>query len=218
MFIGHFAVGFAAKRQAKTVSLGTLFLAVQFLDLLWPTFLLLGWEQVRIVPGITAVNPFDFAHYPYSHSLVAALGWSVAFGTVYWLIRRQAGNALLLALAVLSHWVLDYVTHIPDLPLAIDGATKVGMGLWRSLPATLVVEGLLFFAAVAFYARTTRARDRAGHIGFWALVAFLLVAHLAAIMSPAPTDVQALAWGGQSVWLLVLWGYWLDRHREPAGG
>lgn len=218
MFIGHFAVGFAAKRQAKTVSLGTLFLAVQFLDLLWPTFLLLGWEKVRIVPGITAVNPFDFTHYPYSHSLVAALGWSVAFGTVYWLIRRQAKSALLLALAVLSHWVLDFVTHIPDLPLTVDGATKVGLGLWRSLAATLVVEGLLFLAAVAFYARTTRARDRAGRFGFWGLVAFLLVANLGAIFGPAPSDVQALAWGGQSVWLLVLWGYWLDRHREPVGG
>ncbi len=217
MFIGHFAVGFAAKRQAKTVSLGTLFLAVQFFDLLWPTFLLLGWEQVRIVPGITAVNPFDFNSYPYSHSLIAALGWSVAFGTVYWLIRRQAKNALILALAVLSHWVLDYFTHIPDLPLTIDGATKVGLGLWRSLPATLVVEGLLFLAAVAFYARTTRARDRAGRFGFWGLVAFLLVAHLAAIYGTAPTDVQSLAWGGQSIWLLVLWGYWLNRHREPAG-
>jgi len=128
MFIGHFAVGFAAKRQAKTVSLGTLFLAVQFLDLLWPTFLLLGWEQVRIVPGITAVNPFDFTSYPYSHSLVAALGWSIAFAAIYWLIRRRAGNALVLALAVLSHWALDYVTHIPDLPVTIHGTTKVGLG------------------------------------------------------------------------------------------
>lgn len=218
MFIGHFAVGFAAKRQAKTVSLGTLFLAVQFLDLLWPTFLLLGWEQVRIVPGITAVNPFDFTSYPYSHSLVAALGWSVAFAVIYWLIRRQSANALVLGLAVLSHWVLDYVTHIQDLPLTIHGSTKVGLGLWRSLPATLAVEGLIFLAAVAFYARTTRARDRAGRLGFWGLVAFLLVAHLAAIYSPVPTDVKAFAWGGQSVWLLVLWGYWLDRHREPVSG
>jgi hypothetical protein len=201
MFIGHFAVGFAAKRQARTVSLGTLFLAVQFLDLLWPTFLLLGWEQVRIVAGMTAVNPFDFTSYPYSHSLVAALGWSIAFAAIYWLIRRQPKNALVLGFAVLSHWVLDYVTHIPDLPLTITGTTKVGLGLWRSLPATLAVEGLLFLAAVAFYARTTKARD---------------LAHLAAIFSPAPTDVKALAWGGQSIWLLVIWGYWLDRHREPV--
>ncbi|HEV7668321.1 MAG TPA: hypothetical protein VGS22_07335 [Thermoanaerobaculia bacterium] len=217
MFIGHFAVGFAAKRQTKPVSLGTLFLAVQFLDLLWPTFLLLGWEQVRIVPGMTAVNPFDFTSYPYSHSLVAALGWSIAFGAIYWLLRRRSGNALILGLAVFSHWVLDYVTHIPDLPITIHGTAKVGLGLWRSLPATLAVEGLIFIVGVAIYARTTKARDRAGRFGFWGLVAFLLIAHLAAIYGPVPTDIKALAWGGQSIWLLVLWGYWLDRHREPAG-
>jgi membrane-bound metal-dependent hydrolase YbcI (DUF457 family) len=217
MFIGHFAVGFAAKRQAKTVSLGTLFLAVQFLDLLWPTFLLLGWEQVRIVPGMTAVNPFDFTSYPYSHSLEAALGWSIAFAAVYWLIRRQLKNALVLALGVFSHWVLDYVTHIPDLALTIHGTTKVGLGLWRSLPSTLLIETLLFLAGIAIYARTTKPRDRTGRFALWGLVAFLFVAYLAATFSPPPTDVKALAWGGQSIWLLVFWGYWLDRHREPVG-
>ncbi len=217
MFIGHFAVGFAAKRQAKTVSLGTLFLAVQFLDLLWPMFLLLGWEQVRIVPGITAVNSFDFNSYPYSHSLVAALGWSIAFGGVYWLIRRRTANAVVLGLAVFSHWVLDLVTHIPDLPLTIGGTTKVGLGLWQSLPVTLLVETLLFLVGVAIYARTTKARDRIGRFALWGLVAFLLVMYIASAFGPAPPDVQAIAWGTQSMWLLVLWGYWLDRHREPVG-
>ncbi|HXU31665.1 MAG TPA: hypothetical protein VN851_13910, partial [Thermoanaerobaculia bacterium] len=122
-----------------------------------------------------------------------------------------------LGLAVLSHWILDYFTHIPDLPLTINGTTKVGLGLWRSLPATLAVEGLIFIVGVAIYARTTKARDRAGRFGFWGLVAFLLIAHFAAIYGPVPTDVKALAWGGQSIWLLVLWGYWLNRHREPVG-
>ncbi|HXU44625.1 MAG TPA: hypothetical protein VN783_03805 [Thermoanaerobaculia bacterium] len=213
MFIGHFAVGFAGKRPAPRVSLGTLFLAVQFLDLLWPTFLLLGLEEVRIAPGKTAVNSFDFVSYPYSHSLLAALGWSVVFGVVYWLLRRSTRNALLLGLAVFSHWVLDYVTHIPDLPLTIGGSAKVGLGLWRSLSATLAVEFVLFIVGVVIYARATQARDRAGRFGLWSLVAFLIVAYLAATFSPPPTSIPAIAWGAQSVWLIVLWGYWVDRHR-----
>ncbi len=216
MFIGHFAVGFAAKRQAKSVSLGTLFLAAQFLDLLWPTFLLLGWEQVRIVPGLTPVNPFDFTSYPYSHSLVAALGWSVGFGLVYWLVRRRPTSAVVLGLVVLSHWVLDFSTHIPDLPLTIDGSTRVGLGLWRSLPATLLVESLLFAGGIALYARSTRARDRIGRFALWGLVVFLFVSYLAAMFGPVPDDGRPIAWGGQSVWLLVLWGYWLDRHRASS--
>ena len=217
MLIGRLAVGLAAKRQAKAVSLGTLFLAMQFLDLLWSAFLLLGREQVRIVPGITARNSFDFAFYPYSHSLVAALGWSVAFGAVYGLIRRQAGSAWVVGLAVFSHWVLDFVTHIPDLPLTIGGTTKVGLGLWRSLPATLVVEGLLFLAGVLIYARTTKARDATGRIGLWAFVAFLLIAHLASIKPSVPTSVEAIALGTQTVWLYILLGYGLEWHREPVG-
>jgi hypothetical protein len=217
MLIGRLGVGFAAKRQAKAVSLGTLFLAVQFLDLLWSVFLLLGWEEVRIVPGITARNSFDFAFYPYTHSLVAALGWSAAFGAVYWLIRQQAGSALVLGLVVFSHWVLDFVTHIPDLPLTIDGTTKVGLGLWRSLPGSLAVESLLFLAGIVIYIRTTKARDTTGRIGLWALVTFLLIGHLASINPSVPTSVEAIAWGTQTVWLYIAFGYGLDWHREPVG-
>lgn len=217
MLIGRLAVAFAAKPQAKAVSLGTLFLAVQFLDLLWSAFLLLGWEQVRIVPGITARNSFDFVFYPYSHSLVAALGWSVAFGAVYGLIRRQAGSALVVALAVFSHWVLDVITHIPDLPLTIGGTTKIGLGLWRSLPGSLAVEGLLFLAGVVIYARTTTARDTTGRIGLWAFVGFLLIGYLASINPSVPTSVEAIALGTQTVWLYILFGYGLDWHREPVG-
>ncbi len=215
MFVGHFAVGFGAKRAAPGVSLGTLFLAAQFLDLLWPTFLLLGLESVRIAPGITAVTPLDFVSYPWTHSLAAAAAWGALFGGLFWLIRRRLRDAALLALAVVSHWVLDFLTHRPDLQLRPGSATRVGLELWASLPATLTVELALFLAGVVLYARATRARDRAGRIGFAALVAFLLVAYFAALFGPPPPGVAALGWGGQSVWLLVLWGYWLDRHR-PA--
>jgi hypothetical protein len=221
MFIGHFAVGFAGKRAAPAVSLGTLFLAAQLLDLLWPTFLLLGIESVRIAPGITAMTPLDFISYPYSHSLLAAVGWSVLLGLVYWLLRRRRrGHVLrdgaLLGGVVASHWVLDYVTHCPDLQLAPGIATRVGLGLWYSRPASLTVELLLFLVGVAVYARATTARDRVGRYALWGLVAFLLGTYLAAAFGPPPPDVTVLAWSGQSLWLLVAWGYWVDRHRASA--
>jgi hypothetical protein len=214
MFIGHFALGLAGKRAAPALSLGTLFMAAQLLDLLWPTFLLLGIEQVQVAPGITPVTPLDFVSYPYSHSLAAALGWAALFGGVCWLWRRRAGNSLLLAGLVLSHWVLDWASHRPDLPLDFSGPARVGLGLWYSLPATLAVELLLLLAGALIYSRSTLPQDRAGHYGFWGLVVFLLVAYLAAVLGPPPTNAEMLGWGGQSVWLLVLWGFWVDRHRR----
>ncbi len=213
MFIGHFAVGLASKRVAQRASLGTLFLAAQFLDLLWPTFVLLGIETVRIAPGITVVTPFDFTSYPYSHSLVAALGWSVLFALVYWGVRRNARESVVLALCVLSHWVLDFVTHRPDLPLTLGGSARVGLEMWSSLALTLSVELGMFALACFVYLRATRERDRTGRFACWGLMVFLLVAYLGAIFGPPPPGVEALGLGGQSVWLLVAWGYWVDRHR-----
>jgi hypothetical protein len=216
MFIGHYAVGFAAKRLAPMLSLGTLFLAVQLADLLWPTLVLLGVEEVRIAPGITAVTPLDFVYYPYSHSLLTLAGWGVLLGAGYAAIRRAGpGAGLVLALGVLSHWVLDVISHRPDMPFGFNGGGRVGLGLWNSLPGTLAVELTLFALGVALYARATIPRDRAGRWSFWALVAFLLVVYLANLFGPPPPSVAAVAWAGHALWLLVLWGYWIDRHREP---
>jgi membrane-bound metal-dependent hydrolase YbcI (DUF457 family) len=216
MFVGHFAVGFAGKRAAPVVSLGTLFLAAEFLDVLWPSFLILGIESVRIVPGITEASPLDFVSYPYSHSLLAAAVWSVLFSLVYWLIRRRPRESVLLGLVVMSHWVLDFITHRPDLALTPVSRLRVGLGLWYSRPASLAVELLLFFIGILLYARSTRASDRIGRYGLWGLVGFLLASYLAAAFGPPPPSAGALAWGGQSVWLLIIWGYWLDRHRSTA--
>ena len=117
MFIGHFAVALGAKKAAPKVSLGTLIMAAQFVDLLWPIFLLLGIEHVRINPGDTAYTPLDFYDYPVSHSLLTGIGWAIVFGAVYYAIRRSARNAWILAACVLSHWLLDLIVHRPDLPL-----------------------------------------------------------------------------------------------------
>ena len=141
MFIGHFGLAFGAKKAAPAVSLGALFAACQLADLLWPTLLLLGYERVEIQPGVTRFTPLDFVSYPYSHSLLALCVWGVAFGAIYTALRRARISAFVtIALLVVSHWLLDYVTHRPDLPITMSGADRVGLGLWNSIPGTLAVE------------------------------------------------------------------------------
>ena len=221
MFIGHFALGFGAKRMVPPLSLGTAFLACQLADLLWPTFVLLGLETFKIRPGITAVTPLDFTSYPYSHSLVALLLWGAALALIYWALRRSRPTAGLaagvVAALVVSHWVLDFVSHRPDMPLTLRGSEKVGLGLWNSVPATLAVELLLFALGMILYARSTRARDRWGTLGLWGLVAFLVIVYFANLFGPPPPSVGAVAWSAQAIWLLVAWGYWVDRHRLQRG-
>lgn len=217
MFIGHCAVALAAKRAAPRISLGTLFLAAQLADLIWPTLVLLSIEVVGVRPGTTAVTPLDFIHYPYSHSLVALSAWAVTLAVVYWLVRRaRVWEAVTLGLVVLSHWLLDVLTHRPDMPLTITGPERLGFGLWNSVAATVAVEFALFGIGVALYVTGTRAKDRTGNVTLWALVGFLAVFYLASIFGPPPPGPIAVAWGTQSLWLLVAWGYWIDRHRGPV--
>jgi len=213
MFIGHFGAGFAAKAIAPRLSLGTAFLAAQFIDLLWPTFLLLGWESVRIAPGATAVTPLVFEHYPLTHSLLAVLLWALALAGGYAWLRQQARSALVLGVLVVSHWLLDALVHVPDLPLAPGDSLQVGLGLWQSKAATLAVEIPLFALGVWLYARSTRARDGIGRWGLVGLVTLLAVIHAGNLFGPPPPDVGALAWVGQAQWLLVAFGYWVDAHR-----
>src|SRR5438552_10079432 len=120
MFVGHYGVSFAAQRGEKTIPLWVLFLAVQLLDVFWSVFVLCGIEKVRIAPGITASNALDLYYMPYTHSLVAALLWSLGAYVAYRAIRAFGAShraAGLVAVAVFSHWVLDLVVHRPDLPL-----------------------------------------------------------------------------------------------------
>jgi len=214
MFIGHFAIGLAAKSKAPKASLGTLFLSVQFVDLLWPIFLLLGLEHVRIAPGITAFTPLDFYDYPFTHSLAAALVWSLLFGFVYFALRGLTREAMILSAGVFSHWILDLISHRPDLPLAPGLDARWGLGLWNSVLASVLVEGSIFLAGVWIYTRSTRARDRTGRWALGALLLFLLLVWAANLFSPPPPNDRAVAWTTLLLWLLIPWGYWIDRHRQ----
>ena len=212
MFIGHPAVGFAAKRAAPATNAGLLLGAAWLLDLLWPIFLLLGIEHVEIGPrGKSPFLTLVFTDYPWSHSLLMTIVWSVLAALVYWALTRYTTGAVIIGLLVTSHWVLDFITHRPDLPLW-PGGPKVGLGLWNSVMGTIVVESLLFVIGVAIYIRATHNRS----IGFWALIVFLIVVYIANLVSPPPPNVKALAIGALAGFLLPLWGWWVDRHRVPA--
>jgi hypothetical protein len=213
MFVGHFALGFGLKRSAPAVSLGTLFLGAQFIDLLWPTLLLMGVERVEIAPGANG-PPLRFTHYPVSHSLLMVGVWAALLGAGYYALRRNARGAAVCVIAVLSHWFLDLVVHVPDLPLAPGTAPRVGLGLWGSLPLSLGLELGLFAWGVWLYCRTTTPVDRTGKFGLWSLTAFLFAIHLANVFGAPPPNVAAVAWVGQAQWLLVLWAYWVDAHRR----
>ena len=213
MFVGHFAVGFASKRLAPRASGGVLLAAPLFLDLLWPIFLATGLESVRIDPGNTAFTPLDLHDYPWSHSLVTSLAWSVLFALGYYAFSRYRRGALVVGAGVFSHWVLDFVTHRPDMPLYPGSAVSVGLGLWNSRAGTMLVESAMFVAGVWIYARTTRARNRIGAIAFWAMVLLLAVLYVSTAFGPPPPSVKAIEVLGLVAWLFVPWAWWFDRHR-----
>jgi len=215
MFLGHFGVAFAAKKVAPQVSLGTTILAAELLDAIWPVLVLSGVETVEIVPGITRVTPLDFVSYPWSHSLAMAIFWGAVMAAAYFLIRRNAANALWLGALVVSHWVLDWIVHRPDLALYPGEAARHGLGLWNDVAATLVLELGLFAAGIYLFLRNSRARDRTGSIAFWAMVAVLLLSYAGAVFGPLPPSPQAVAASGLAGYLFVAWGWWIDRHREP---
>jgi membrane-bound metal-dependent hydrolase YbcI (DUF457 family) len=218
VFIGHFAVAFASKKVAPKVSLGTLVIAAAFLDVVWPVLVLLGVERFRIVPGFTAINPFDFVYYPWSHSLLMTAVWALLFALVYFAVRGDRAGAVWLGIAVASHWVLDFVSHRPDLPLYPGGETRLGLGLWQSVPATFAVEGLMFAAGIALYMQSTKAKDRIGTAAWWAFIALLVVLYIPGPWSPPPPSENVVAIVGiVALAIFAPWAYWIDRHRPSTG-
>ena len=219
MFIGHYALGLAAKRYAPRTSLGTLFVAPTLADLLWPVFLLLGWEHAHVVPGANPFLTLWLDDYPISHSLFTLIVWGALFGYLYQRRRGDHRAALVIGALVVSHWVLDFVTHRPDEPI-YPGGPEVGLGLWNYVTATVIVETGMLLAGVIIYLRSTRGRDAIGRWGFLGLIVLLAGGYYASLFTPTPTDMKALAIGGIIFgWVYVLLAWWVDRHREaiPSG-
>ena len=215
MFIGHFALGLGLKRLARQTNLGWLIAAVCFLDLLWPFFMLAGLEQVEIDPGNTAFTPLKFVSYPYTHSLAMAAVWAILFGGIYFAVSKYKAGAIAVGVGVLSHWFLDFIVHRPDLPI-YPGGPKFGLGVWNSIPETLVLEGVMFAIGLFIYLTSTRARDRVGSYAIWIFVAVLLLSYVGNVLSPPPPSATSLIFFAPLVWIFVALAVWADRHRTAA--
>jgi hypothetical protein len=214
MFIGHFGAGFAGKKLEKSASLGTYFIAAQWIDLIWPILILLGIEKAEIKPGATVVTPLDFTYYPFTHSLFGVIVWAVLFGFVYFLFKKKIKTAIILGLLVLSHWAFDLLVHIPDLPIFPGESIKVGFGLWNSLPATIILEGLIFSLGVYFYYKATKAKNKIGTYSLIGLIIFLAAMYVSNLVGPPPPSIEAIGIVGNAQWLIIVWGYWIDKNRE----
>ncbi|MBO9205421.1 MULTISPECIES: metal-dependent hydrolase [Niastella] len=213
MFIGHFGLGMGLKKTAPVISLGTLFIAVQLLDLIWPTFLLLHIENVTIHPELSGNRILEFTNYPYTHSLLGAIGWSLLFGGIYYLVKKNRRNAIIMALAVFSHWALDFLVHFGDLPLLpTNHSTHVGLGLWGSPVVEIIIEVILFVTGIVLYLRSVHFKNVLGKIIFGVLIALFILVQLSSFWGPAPESENALAWSAQFQWLFVLLAYWVDRN------
>ncbi len=214
MFVGHFAVGFGAKKFAPRSSLAVLLAAPLLLDLLWPILILTRVEQVRIAPGDTPFTKLTFVSYPWSHSLLMSLVWASLFAAVYYALSRYWPGTIAVWAGVLSHWVLDWITHRADMPLYPDGP-KVGLGLWYSIAGTMIVELAMLAVGVWLYVRTTRARDRVGSLGLALYVGVLVAMYFGDRYGPPPPSVTAIGWASIALFVIFLpWAWWVDRHRE----
>jgi hypothetical protein len=207
MFVGHYGIALAAKRLSPRTSLGVTFLAVQLLDILWAPAILLGIEHARIVRDYLPASSLRFSDFPWTHSLVMAIAWS-------WLVFRFSKNAVLGA-CVFSHWVLDWVVHLRDLPL-FRGGPEVGLGLWNYRAGTLVVESVILVLGLLVYLRATRAVSAGGRYAMILFVAVLIGIDVFNLYEPPPGSMGSVAIGAEIAYVLFAGiGYWLDKKREP---
>lgn len=208
MFIGHYGIGLLAKKNKQLPSLAMMFIAVQLLDLIWPILVLLGIESLSIDPGNTKLTHLNFEFYPYSHSLFMALIWSIIFGLCYLLFTKNKKGSLVLGALVMSHWILDFITHRPDLPIAPFSDLKVGLGLWNYPVLEIILELSLFGVGAFLYFKSPNFKRK---IAFWLLVLFLLIVHMMNLFSPPPPSVAAVAWSANLMWLIVIWAWWIEK-------
>jgi len=213
MFIGHYAVGLASKEFAPRTSMGALIAAPILLDLLWPIFLLLGWEHVSITPNNNPFLRLQFDSYPISHGLVAVLGWATLYASVYFGLTRYIAGSVVIWIGVVSHWLMDFIVHRPDLPLYAR-SRLLGLGLWNHRWLTITIEVTLFAIGIWTYQKRTRAKDKVGLYAFLAFVLFLLLAYIGASFGPPPPTVKKLAIVTLLTSLLIPWAWWFDKHRE----
>jgi hypothetical protein len=217
MLVGHLAVAFLAKRADPALPLGTLVLAAMLPDLLWPVFTAAGLERVAFGSGLGAGNYFQAIDITMSHSLATGAVWAVLLAAIVATTASRRSVWLVVAL-VLSHWVLDVVSHRPDVPLAPGLPVRLGLGLWTSIPATILVEGGLWLAAIVVYARATRPTGRAGTYVFWAAIPLITLIWYNNIAGPPPPNPSTAPLASLVLFAFVVcWAFLVNRLRPPPG-
>ena len=219
MFVGHVAVGFGAKPFAPETSLGTLVLAAILMDVLVWAFVVVGLEHIAVKQGITVTNALDLYDYPISHSLIMSMVWGALMAGGYYTIRKYSQGALVIFAAVVSHWILDFVSHRPDMPFAPGVHRYYGLGLYNSRLGMLLVEGLLWAIGIVLYERTTRSRNRTGSWVLYVGVAILSWLWIASLSGAAP-QVSMVKMGLIDIvflGILVAWAFWVDKLRVVNG-
>jgi len=220
MLVGHYSVALIAKRLEPRLPLGTATFAAMLADFLWCVFMIGGIEEVRIKPGLTlssamrAVDVLQAARIQFSHSLATDIVWAALFGGIYFFYRRNLPGAYILFGVVLSHWLLDFASHPPDMPLAPGLDRYFGLGLWTSVRATIVVEGFLWLLAIMLYASNTRPK-RAAKVVFFGGAALLTLVWLGNIAGPPPSNLRIIGYSSLAFFsLTVAWAYWVE-HLTP---
>jgi len=216
MFVGHLALALAAKRIEPKVSLGWFMAAATALDLLWPIFLLFGLERVHPQAGATEFSPLAFDSYPWSHALLMAMVWGLALGAFGRFMGNTRRAGVLLFALVVSHWVLDFFTHAPDLPLWPGPSPHLGLRLWDSIPGTLLVEGALWLLGILLYLRGRHRVSWIGPVAFWSFVALCTLMWLAGPWSPPPPSERFLAWFSLIGWTVIPWTAFADSRYRPG--
>lgn len=217
MFVGHVGVALAAKKFSHATSLVWFVLAANLVDLLWPFLLLAGVETVRIAPGITAFTPLEFTHYPWTHSLVTGIALGAILGHLAYMSGVPRAKAFVVMALVPSHWVLDFITHAPDLPLW-PGGPKVGLGLWDSITGTYAVEGVIWIVSIVLFLQVRRLRGAHGNIAFWSFILVNTLMWVTSPFSPPPPDERSLAMFALIGWIVVPWAWWIERTSENRSG
>lgn len=217
MFVGHYAAALALRKFEKRASLGILFLAVQFVDILFMPFVLLGIERMNIVPNFTQSTHFELEYMPYTHSLLGSALWAtLAYVVFRWVFVKDRSIALVVALAVFSHWILDLIAHTPDLPLWSDDSLKTGLGLWNSAVATFAVEAILLVGALWLYLKATHASTKLGQYGMSVFVTLLVLMNIWNIYGPPPQGgkMELAIMALSAYFLFAAVAFWLDRKRN----
>ena len=217
MFIGHFAPALAAAAHPRAPKLGTLFVAAQLVDWGFSALLLTGAERMRVVPGITAMNPMDLYDMPYTHSLVGCAAWALGFAALVWVARRDSLAAGIAGAVVLSHWLLDLMVHRPDLTLT-GSPPKLGLGLWNHPLIEMPLELALTFGALAFYLSRTRGPALPGIVLGAVLLALQLVNWFGPVASEVTPGTSYLAFFAFGLATLAAWWLGKTRMAVPAKG